>query len=185
MATSSILTAGFIEKLFDYLLSFHDNHHHNSDDFKQAATVGLSHAAILRHIVASACNRNAIALPWYTAPANVSPFGSASLANADGPSKKKQVVRVIFGGGTSERQVSLMSGTNVWLKLRGQSDDLTVEPFLLVPHTEQVLHHCHTTVTLPATQVLHNCHTVEPSLPVPHVEQVLHNYCTVRTTGVT
>lgn len=29
---------------------------------------------------------------------------------------------VIFGGNTSERQVSLMSGTNVWLNLRASAD---------------------------------------------------------------
>lgn len=31
-------------------------------------------------------------------------------------------VFVIFGGDTSERQVSLMSGTNVWLNLQGFND---------------------------------------------------------------
>lgn len=31
-------------------------------------------------------------------------------------------VFVIFGGETSERQVSLMSGTNVWLNLQGFDD---------------------------------------------------------------
>ena len=30
----------------------------------------------------------------------------------------RKPVFVLFGGSTSERQVSLMSGTNVWLKLR-------------------------------------------------------------------
>ncbi|BAT03337.1 Os07g0691200, partial [Oryza sativa Japonica Group] len=45
-----------------------------------------------------------------------------------GTSKKK--VFVIFGGDTSERQVSLMSGTNVWLNLQG-FDDLDVTPCLL------------------------------------------------------
>lgn len=31
-------------------------------------------------------------------------------------------VFVLFGGDTSERQVSLMSGTNVWLNLQGFDD---------------------------------------------------------------
>lgn len=39
---------------------------------------------------------------------------------------------MIFGGDTSERQVSLMSGTNVWLNLQG-FDDLDVTPCLLAP----------------------------------------------------
>jgi D-alanine-D-alanine ligase-like ATP-grasp enzyme len=39
-------------------------------------------------------------------------------------------VRVLFGGNTAERQVSLMSGTNVWLKLR-QSGTYAPEPYLL------------------------------------------------------
>jgi len=33
-----------------------------------------------------------------------------------------QKVFVIFGGDTSERQVSLMSGTNVWLNLQAFDD---------------------------------------------------------------
>ena len=41
-------------------------------------------------------------------------------------------VYVLFGGGTSERQVSLMSGTNVWLRLR-EYPEYDVEPLLLEP----------------------------------------------------
>lgn len=47
----------------------------------------------------------------------------------------RRKVKVLFGGSTSERQVSLMSGTNVWLKLRS-FEDLDVEPFLLAPSRE-------------------------------------------------
>ena len=42
---------------------------------------------------------------------------------------------VLFGGSTAERQVSLMSGTNVWLKLRRSSRYLP-EPYLLDPQGE-------------------------------------------------
>ena len=42
--------------------------------------------------------------------------------------RKKQVF-VLFGGENAERQVSLMSGTNVWLKLM-QSDCYAPIPFL-------------------------------------------------------
>ena len=41
-----------------------------------------------------------------------------SLLHREGAQK----VFVIFGGDTSERQVSLMSGTNVWLNLQGFND---------------------------------------------------------------
>lgn len=41
-------------------------------------------------------------------------------------------VYVLFGGNTAERQVSVMSGSNVWLKLR-QSKDYNPTPFLLAP----------------------------------------------------
>lgn len=37
-----------------------------------------------------------------------------------------QKVFVIFGGDTSERQVSLMSGTNVWLNLQA-FDDVSIQ----------------------------------------------------------
>ncbi|MCE9548959.1 hypothetical protein K8Q98_00990 [Candidatus Nomurabacteria bacterium] len=36
-------------------------------------------------------------------------------------SKTRKPVAVLFGGETAEKQVSLMSGTNVWLKLRGSA----------------------------------------------------------------
>jgi hypothetical protein len=110
------------------------------------AQVGLSHAAVLRHIVASACVRNNRHVPWATPAAAVAP--------------RRPTVRVLFGGGTSERQVSLMSGTNVWLKLRDSTQvtpqahparstplparpnrlppraQMTAEPYLLAPQPE-------------------------------------------------
>ena len=42
----------------------------------------------------------------------------------------KMPVNVLFGGNSVERQVSLMSGTNVWLKLR-RSGKYNPEPYLL------------------------------------------------------
>lgn len=77
----------------------------NSFLFQQAARVGLSHGEILRHVVASACRRYGLTLP-----PEAQPQGG------------RRNVRVLFGGATAERQVSLMSGTNVWLKLRKQGD---------------------------------------------------------------
>ena len=112
----------------------------NSFLFIQGSRIGMTHGDILAHIVQTAARRNGvpcdIALP------------------------KKQVatqnVHVLFGGETAERQVSLMSGTNVWLKLR-HDPAYTPEPYLLslegdvwklpyaytLQHTvEEVLFHC-------------------------------------------
>lgn len=48
----------------------------------------------------------------------------SSLLKDDWEGTKK--VFVIFGGDTSERQVSLMSGTNVWLNLQA-FDDVSIQ----------------------------------------------------------
>lgn len=73
----------------------------NSFLFRQAALIGMSHRQVLYYIALQACRRLQISLP---------PFQKkeASLRNP---------VHVVFGGRSAERQVSLMSGTNVWLKL--------------------------------------------------------------------
>jgi D-alanine--D-alanine ligase len=86
----------------------------NSFLFQQASRVGLSHHDVLRHIVGHALTRYGRKLP---------PQVERTTAN-----QKK--ISVIFGGKTAERQVSLMSGTNVWLKLRG-SKRYAPTPFLL------------------------------------------------------
>lgn len=87
--------------------------------FQQAAEAGLSHADVLQQILVNACKRHELELPMQlTESANEAKSGV------------KQKVHVIFGGNTSERQVSLMSGTNIWLKLCSYKD-LQVTPFLL------------------------------------------------------
>lgn len=87
----------------------------NSFLFQQASRAGMSHRDALRFIVRRACERYGIIFPE-----------SPSLKN----SKAKKPVSVLFGGSTSERQVSLMSGTNVWLKLR-KSEVYEPKPYLL------------------------------------------------------
>lgn len=55
-------------------------------------------------------------------------FGRSISSQVNEAFPKHQDVRkifVIFGGDTSERQVSLMSGTNVWLNLNA-FDDVSV-----------------------------------------------------------
>ncbi len=87
----------------------------NSFVFEQTSRVGFTHATILRHIVTNACRRYGIekALP-------------AAAAKAG----KRKKVYILMGGKTAERQVSLMSGTNVWLKL-GKSKNFDPMPFLM------------------------------------------------------
>lgn len=85
----------------------------NSFLFQQAARVGLSHRQILTRVLSSACKRYNKTLPTKIEHAN-----------------EQQPVNVICGGATAERQVSLMSGTNVWLKLR-QSHDYAPALYLL------------------------------------------------------
>lgn len=71
----------------------------NSFLFQQSAWIGLTHQEVIRTILMSACKRYGISLP------------DSQITNGNKP------VYVLFGGDSAERQVSLMSGTNVWLKL--------------------------------------------------------------------
>lgn len=86
----------------------------NSFIFQQATRIGMTHRDALWYVLANACRREGIDLPEWQ-----------HMETA-----KKKPVRVIFGGNTSERQVSLMSGTNIWLKLR-QSKIYAPKPYLL------------------------------------------------------
>ncbi|MDQ3076507.1 MAG: hypothetical protein M3Q63_00410 [bacterium] len=86
----------------------------NSFLFQQTSRIGLTHKDTLRFIVQRACDRYGIAMP----------HAKETMR------KNKKPVHVLFGGKTSERQVSLMSGTNVWLKLRN-SKKYNPEPYLL------------------------------------------------------
>ncbi len=86
----------------------------NSFLFQQASRVGMTHSDVLRYILGSAAARYDLSLPDAGAP----------------NSGARKPVSVLFGGPTSERQVSLMSGTNVWLKLRNSSV-YEPHPFLL------------------------------------------------------
>jgi D-alanine--D-alanine ligase len=88
----------------------------NSFLFQQTSRIGMTHRDTLRYIVKSACRRSGV------------PFPQIAKSKAQGALRKP--VSALFGGDTSERQVSLMSGTNVWLKLRG-SKNYTPAPYLL------------------------------------------------------
>lgn len=112
----------------------------NSFLFQQASRLGMSHSDLLHFIVKRSCARQGINFPEVKQKRDIN----------------KKPVSVIFGGGTSERQVSLMSGTNVWLKLR-QSKIYEPKPYLLdfennvweLPYTftlnhtvEEIIEHC-------------------------------------------
>jgi D-alanine--D-alanine ligase len=92
----------------------------NSFLFQQSARVGFSHQDVLFHIVRQALKRQGLTLP-----------------QAKKVTSARKPVPVLFGGGTAERQVSLMSGTNVWLKLR-KSKKYIPEPYLLDPDQKTV-----------------------------------------------
>ncbi|OMO84913.1 D-alanine--D-alanine ligase [Corchorus capsularis] len=99
--------------------------------FQQASKVGFSHSNILRSIIHRACLRFP-QLETYGSESDQQHRNSKSLKPPEASEGRKGIhkVFVIFGGDTSERQVSLISGTNVWLNLQA-SDDLDVTPCLL------------------------------------------------------
>jgi addiction module HigA family antidote len=89
----------------------------NSFIFQQASRIGLTHGDLLRCILSHACGRETIKMP----------------ENPQTTTQAAQPVHILFGGDTAERQVSLMTGTNVWLKLR-KSTKFPPVPFLLDQH---------------------------------------------------
>ncbi|XP_051130698.1 uncharacterized protein LOC127251142 isoform X2 [Andrographis paniculata] len=100
--------------------------------FQQASKVGFSHSNILRTVVQHASLRFP-EISQRTMASSASIRNKSSQTKIGFPHHKDlKKVFVVFGGDTSERQVSLMSGTNVWLNLQA-SDDLEVIPCLLAP----------------------------------------------------
>ncbi len=73
----------------------------NSFLFIQAAQAGMTHRDALRLVVSRSCDRSGLAPPL--------PDSS--------PAADREPIPVLLGGTTAERQVSVLSGTNVWLKL--------------------------------------------------------------------
>jgi D-alanine--D-alanine ligase len=89
----------------------------NSFLFQQTSQIGMSHRDLLRFIVKNTCRRYKIKFPRTE--------GGMTSSHLQGND-----VNVLFGGKTAERQVSVMSGTNVWLKLRN-SDKYDPKPYFL------------------------------------------------------
>lgn len=94
----------------------------NSFLFQQASRIGMTHTDVLRFIVKRACDRYGVR---FSAP-DIR-FRNDTVSKNLTPRKK---VHIVMGGNNSERQVSLMSGTNVWLKLR-RSKAYKPQPYLL------------------------------------------------------
>ncbi len=109
----------------------------NSFLFQQAAWVGMTHKNVLKLILKSAFGRYQIAMP---------------ISNVI---TDKQKVAVIFGGDSAERQVSLMSGTNVWLKLLNSKHFQPV-PYMLDGDSVWYLPYQYT-MNHTVEEIKHNC----------------------------
>jgi len=115
----------------------------NSFLFQQASRIGLTHSDVLRHILKTACERYHI------------PFPPKNTAWSKQKTQRKPV-SVLFGGDTSERQVSLMSGTNVWLKLR-KSKKYAPKPYLLDPEGKVWQLPYHLTLNHTTEEIIDTC----------------------------
>ncbi len=126
----------------------------NSFVFRQSSLVGLNHRQALLTIVESACRRYGINPPTLSEAA----------------STPKRPVYVLFGGSTAERQVSLMSGTNIWLKLL-KSTRYAPQPFFWaqnetiwpIPYSYALNH--------TAEEVMENCE--QAAVVRPRVESMI------------
>ncbi len=78
----------------------------NSFLFQQAALLGLSHRQLLDYII------------------------NKKISDSKRSHDSREEIPVIFGGNTAERQVSVMSGTNVWMKLKSSKKYKPVPLFL-------------------------------------------------------
>ncbi len=90
----------------------------NSFLFQQSSQIGFSHSDLLNFVVRNSCNRQAVH------------FKEKFCDIGSQTQHSKKEINVLFGGLTAERQVSLMTGTNVWLKLR-KSEKYLPTPYLL------------------------------------------------------
>lgn len=89
--------------------------------FVQAAQAGMNHGDVFRFLARRAARRGGASWP------------ARPLTAAAGAARRR--LPVIFGGSTAERQVSVMSGLNVWLKLQ-DSTRYAPEPYLLAGEDE-------------------------------------------------
>ena len=106
----------------------------NSFLFQQSSQIGMSHKDLLRYIVKNTCRRYDIPFPTSSHTGGDAPHPGSDTPHPGGDFDqsrlRKNGINVLFGGQTAERQVSVMSGTNVWLKLR-KSKKYEPKPYLL------------------------------------------------------
>lgn len=107
----------------------------NSFLFQQGAHIGFTHRDMVLYLLSHALQRFAKStLTLSDSRASVSSLASSSSAATQPPR-----LSVLFGGATAERQVSVMSGTNAWLKLKNNVP-YDVQPYLLGDDNESVWH---------------------------------------------
>ncbi|USN53490.1 MAG: hypothetical protein H6760_05030 [Candidatus Nomurabacteria bacterium] len=111
----------------------------NSFLFQQAARVGLTHRDVLQYIVQHSSARQGVHFPEISSQ-----------------KKKGKTVTILMGGSNSERQVSLMSGTNVWLKLR-QTKEYEPQPYLLDTHGDVWKLPYHLSLNHTVEEIMENC----------------------------
>lgn len=89
--------------------------------FLQTAMVGASHADIVAYLIALACGRRLSERPAATAHSRA---GSGTPSAQQTPGGDKPRLHLLFGGATSERQVSRQSGIFAGLCLSSQGFDV-------------------------------------------------------------
>lgn len=117
----------------------------NSFIFQQSSKIGFSHREVLNYIIDSCARRNKVKMERKENQSN----------------KESRRINVIFGGSTSERQVSLLSGSNVYLKI---FQKFNAYPFLLFKENRDLNDNIDNfkVVSLPYNMILN--HTVEEIL---------------------
>lgn len=116
---------------FDPFNDYIDNIFYAATQPKKVVTlfniqVGFSHSNILRTIIYRACMRFSNLTSFSRGSGHLPRrLKSSHISEVFSNSERTRKVFVIFGGATSERQVSLMSGTNVWLNLQ-DFDDVSI-----------------------------------------------------------
>lgn len=98
----------------------------NSFLFQQASQVGFTHRDVLMYILNRAATEYGLHLPE---------SGHRKNTLISKKPLKKERVNVIGGGTSAERQVSLMSATNVWLKLK-RSEKYEPQLFIMTGDNE-------------------------------------------------
>lgn len=136
----------------------------NSFFFRQAALLGMTHQEVLHHLLHRACLRYEIPFP---------------KQNTLLEHEMRDPVYVLFGGTNAERQVSLMSGTNVWLKLR-RSKQFNPSPFLYdLQGKIWELPYCYT-LNHTVEEVYQNCLSTKHPQPIQHLMHTIQEKLQVK-----